>query len=126
MRKNDQIAYYVPVRRFGEFHREEVKGYCYHAEDEGDDFYFMIRKLGKGWQVEEYGTGLKVGGNYDSLRVAAANIRFMIIYHDLLGTIRRTHKIKLLRDGGLLNPGDPGKLFPSCIYEVPDPDRKEE
>lgn len=122
MRKSDMIAYYTPVRRFGEYHREEHKGYCFYwVTDEGERFPFMIRKddrVGKGWQVDEYGTGLKVGGNYQSINAAAASVIFMIHYHDLLGTITRTHTIQKMRHGQLLNEGDPVGSFPASCYNL--------
>lgn len=120
MRKSDMITYKVPVRRFGEYHQEETKGYCWYTEKDGETYAFMIRKNGKGYEVDEYGTGLKVGGNYSSINIAATNIAWMIKYHDLLGTVKRTHQIKRLRDGELLNPGDPVAAFRACCYKVPD------
>lgn len=122
MRKSDMLTYWTPVRRFGEYHREEHKAYIWIYREGEEVFTFGIRKsdTGKGYQVDEYHTGLKVGGNYDSIRRAAANIVWMIKYHDLLGTIRRTHQIKRMRDRELLNEGEPALNFPACCYSLND------
>ena len=122
MRKSDMLTYWTPVRRFGEYHREEHKGYIWVYREGEEVFTFAIRKgdTGKGYQVDEYHTGLKVGGNYDGIRRAAVNILWMIKYHDLLGTIRRTHQIKRMRDGELLNEGEPALNFPACCYSLND------
>lgn len=122
MRKSDMLTYWTPVRRFGEYHREEHKGYIWIYREGEEVFTFAIRKgdTGKGYQVDEYHTGLKVGGNYDGIRRAAVNIIWMIKYHDLLGTIRRTHQIKRMRDGDLLNEGEPALNFPACCYSLND------
>lgn len=127
MRKSDMIAYMVPVRRFGEYHMAQTKAYIWIYREGGKTFTFGIRKgdTGKGYQVDEYHTGLKVGGNYGSIRSAAASIIFMIKYHDLLGTIRRTHQIKLMRDGQLLNPVSPAETFPECCYPLNENTMKE-
>lgn len=111
MRKTDMITYLVPVRRFDSLQIEEAKGYCVLYDDEKNRraYYFMIRKNGKYWEVDQYNTGLTIGRSYSTYREAVASILYMIKYKKLLVSID-TCVESIRRSGGhLLNGVDPGE-----------------
>lgn len=122
MRKTDQLTYYTRVRRMGQVVQEESKGYCFFwTSDEGIHYPFIIRKddrQGKGWQIDDYHLGLKIGGSYATMSSAAASLIYMIMYKDLLATLDYNYKMAMLRDGRYLNDGDPVLNFRECCYDL--------
>lgn len=117
MRKTDMIRYYVPVRRLGDTTIEEQKGYCvYYVDPSTDDVYhFMIRKVGKGWQVDQYETGYVIGRSYPTYREACATVLWMIKYKDLIKTLDVTLAHVWDRDGKFLNEDVPSKYCSGAV-----------
>lgn len=120
MRKSDMIAYRYPVRKLGQLTIEEGRGYAYYLSIKGGQTYiFMIRKDSpKSYQVDEYYTGLKIGGNYPTIARAQANIIWMIRYKGLLQSIDKTICYKKMKGEEVLNPVSALHLFPASCFKL--------